>query len=147
MNLFLRASFAVGFAGLVFSAFPVIGDQPASAQSSQNPWTAWLDRDDPSLKGDYETVKNFLEDGLIEPNPVAIQCRTVAAPGAPSVNWNAPNAPKQVYSCTAERGGVCVNAEQKNGEQCLDYEVRFRYKDEEEMVKVKKHKLEKDKEK
>ena len=144
MDQFLRTFLALAVAGLVFSALPVNGDQSASAQSSQNPWTGWLDRDDPSAKGDYETVKALLAEGKMQPNPVAIQCRTVAAPGAPSVNFNATG---QVYSCTVAVGGVCVNAEQKNGEQCLDYKVRFRYKDEENIVKEKKHKLEKDKEK
>ena len=118
MNQFLRAFFALGLAGLIFSGFPMNGVQTASAQGG--PWTAWLDRDDPSGKGDYETVKDFLIEGKMQPNPVAIQCQTLAG-----VDWNGAG---QVYSCTVEVGGVCRNAEQVDGEQCKDYKVRFRYK-------------------
>lgn len=90
-------------------------DAPASAQV----WTDWLNRDTPGGSGDFETVKDFLAAGKIDPNPVAIQCRT--RDGKP---WQAAG---QTYTCDVNVGGVCRNADQSKG-RCLDYEVRFRYK-------------------
>ena len=84
-------------------------------------WTSWLDRDNPSGKGDYETVRDFVKEGVLpkEPDPVCIQCRTLDG-----VDWQDAG---QVYHCDLPLGGRCVNAE--NSEQCLDYEVRFLYPD------------------
>ncbi|MCH8172761.1 MAG: hypothetical protein IIA70_05555, partial [Proteobacteria bacterium] len=38
-------------------------------------WTSWLDRDNPSGKGDYETVSDFIKEGVLpkEPDPLCIQ--------------------------------------------------------------------------
>ena len=82
-------------------------------------WTSWLDRDNPSGKGDYETVSDFIKEGVLpkEPDPLCIQCRTLDG-----VDWQDAG---QVYHCDLPLGGRCVNAE--NSEQCLDYEVRFLY--------------------
>ncbi|MCH8322843.1 MAG: hypothetical protein IIB64_07190 [Proteobacteria bacterium] len=84
-------------------------------------WTSWLDRDNPSGKGDYETVSDFIKEGVLpqEPDPICIQCRTLDG-----VDWQDAG---QVYHCDLPRGGRCMNAE--NSEQCLDYEVRFLYPD------------------
>lgn len=95
------------------------GGAKSQGNSATEPWTDWLDRDNPSGKGDYETVKDFVTAGMIDPDPVGIQCRTLD--GQP---WQAAG---QVYSCDAAVGGVCVNSKQVGGAQCLDYEVRFRY--------------------
>ena len=43
-------------------------------------WTKWLDRDNPSGTGDYETLGNFNQNQVC-PKPVGIECRTTA--GAP----------------------------------------------------------------
>ena len=111
-----KISYAVSVAAItgLFSISIVQG------QNATQPWTDWLDRDNPSGYGDYETVTNFLDEGLLDSEPVGIQCRTVAD----KKPWTAA---KQVYSCTAAVGGVCVNSKQVDGAQCLDYEVRFRY--------------------
>ncbi len=77
-------------------------------------WTAWLDRDDPSGAGDYETRVDF--GAAVCANPIAIQCQTLAG-----VDWTQTG---EVYSCTAAAGGVCVNSSQPDG-ACMDYRVRF----------------------
>jgi len=86
-------------------------------------WTSWLDRDNSSGKGDYETVRDFIKEGVLPKDlePVCIQCRTLGG-----VDWQDAG---QNYHCELPLGGYCVNAENddENGEQCLDYEVRFFY--------------------
>jgi len=128
MKNLTKISFAIGLAatvGLFSISIVQAGDEKAGKEKSQGnkatePWTDWLDRDNPSGKGDYETVKDFLIEGLLDSQPIGIQCRTVAD----KKPWTAA---KQVYSCDAAVGGVCVNSKQVDGAQCLDYEVRFRY--------------------
>lgn len=79
-------------------------------------WTPWLDRDNPSGKGDYETLVDFLQNGQACPNPAGIQCQTLNG-----VDWTQTG---EVYSCTAALGGYCINTNQPDG-SCLDYRVRF----------------------
>ena len=80
-------------------------------------WTGWLDRDDVSGVGDFETLKDFLTAGQVRcKDPVAIQCETLGG-----VPWYQAG---EVYSCKKEVGGVCVNAQQPDG-SCQDYHVRF----------------------
>ena len=90
---------------------------PASAQ-----WTEWFDRDNPSGKGDFETLKTLIEEGNdICPNmmPDKIQCRTVFD----NVDFLVAG---EDYSWTPERGGICLNANQLDDMECEDYKVRFR---------------------
>ena len=90
-------------------------DCPPSTQ--KRPWaTEWLNRDSPGGKGDYETLSAFKEAGKACPNPIDIQCQTVAG-----VDWQESG---QVYICDPSKGGICQNAKQKSG-RCLDYKVRF----------------------
>ncbi|MCH8081353.1 MAG: hypothetical protein IID52_03080 [Proteobacteria bacterium] len=128
MNKLTKISLAIGLATVMgLSSISIAqeegkkkekGAQGQGANATE-PWTDWLDRDNPSGKGDYETVKDFVAAGIIDPGPLGIQCRTLG--GQP---WQAAG---QVYSCDATVGGVCVNSKQVGGAQCLDYEVRFRY--------------------
>lgn len=80
-------------------------------------WTGWLQRDRPSGQGDYETLQDFAAAGQSCPAPAAIECRTVD--GRP---WQQTG---EVYTCRADLGGVCRNADQPRGRQCSDYRVRF----------------------
>jgi hypothetical protein len=41
----------------------------------KNGWTAWLNRDDPSGSGDWETLSSFVQAGQSCTNPSAIECR------------------------------------------------------------------------
>jgi len=83
-------------------------------------WTPWLNRDDPSATGDWETLSDFVNAGLVCPNPIAIACRATST----GADWSTTG---EVYTCslsTPIRGGICVNADQPDG-QCLDYDVTF----------------------
>ncbi len=80
-------------------------------------WTAWLDRDDPSGSGDWETVAEFRAEGNNICNgatPIGIECQTLSG-----MNWTNTG---QAYTCNAATGGVCQNSQQQN---CQDYRVRF----------------------
>jgi hypothetical protein len=79
-------------------------------------WTPWYDFDNPSGVGDFENLETAVQQGAC-PDPVQIECR--ATDGR---DWSATG---QVYNCNLETGGACVNAAQRPGEMCLDYEVRF----------------------
>lgn len=81
-------------------------------------WTPWLDRDDPSATGDYETFKDFLAAGQVCRNVSGIECRRKKD----QVPWQNTG---EVYQCDWGTGGVCVNAKQPAGGMCSDYEVRF----------------------
>ena len=75
-------------------------------------WTGWLDRDDPTGDGDYETVADFsLQDACS--NPIAIDAQTRTS-GSSSVTH-----------VDLEYGFWCNNDEQPDGAGCADFEVRF----------------------
>ena len=88
----------------------------AIEESIDATWTAWLDRDNWSGSGDYETLSAFLAQGQACESPQAIECETTSG-----VPWDEAG---QVYTCDPQIGGVCVNANQTNG-YCSDYRVRF----------------------
>ncbi len=96
---------------------PVSGHGLTPTLGPLRKWTPWLDRDDAGGKGDYETLGAFLEEGKACANPIDIECQTTNGR-----NWRAAG---QVYTCRADVGGVCQNADQKNARRCLDYRVRF----------------------
>ncbi len=82
--------------------------------------TEWLDRDDPTGEGDYETIVDFLEEGTLPEScaePISISCRTVGT----HIDWTETG---EVYHCDRTIGGYCVNDEQPDG-TCMDYEVQF----------------------
>ena len=82
-------------------------------------WTGWLDRDNASGSGDYETIQDFIVSGQLDPScasPIAIECETTSG-----VDWTLAG---EVYICNIDAGGVCRNSEQPDG-YCQDYRVRF----------------------
>jgi hypothetical protein len=79
------------------------GASPASAGS-----TPWLDRDNPSGKGDYEGTKSLL----------SLECRLKGT--SRMITTGNP----QGYHCELPRGGWCVNDEVPGG-SCRDMEVRY----------------------
>jgi Mucin-2 protein WxxW repeating region len=86
--------------------------------SANGTWTAWLDRDDVSGQGDYETLSDVPDSSICNgARPVGIQCRTVSG----GIDWLAAG---EVYHCTIDLGGYCSNSEQPDG-SCQDYEARF----------------------
>jgi hypothetical protein len=80
-------------------------------------WTVWLNFDGPGGVGDFETLETAVRQRGVCPEPTAIQCR--ATDGR---DWTATG---QVYTCDRQTGGVCRNDQQRRGEDCLDYEVRY----------------------
>lgn len=89
---------------------------PSTTTESPGQWTAWLNRDTPGGSGDFESLTEFVKTKAVCALPVAIECRT-----RDGRDWRETG---QNYKCEPSVGGVCRNAEQKNG-RCLDYEVRF----------------------
>lgn len=80
-------------------------------------WTPWLDRDNPSGTGDFETLAGFVKNGQACEAPKKIECQTLDGRPASSTG--------QPYTCDPKVGGVCDNRKQPGGRGCLDYRVRF----------------------
>lgn len=80
-------------------------------------WTDWLNRDAPGGAGDYETLREFVKEGAACSAPLDIECQSIDGQG-----WQAAG---QVYTCSKESGGICLNREQPRGRSCKDYQVRF----------------------
>lgn len=80
-------------------------------------WTDWLDRDDPSGSGDYETLSDFPSSEVCEA-PTGIICQTVNG----DTSWDVGEGP--TVTCGASTGLACVNTNQPDG-YCEDYRVRF----------------------
>ncbi|MCJ8732753.1 hypothetical protein PDJAM_G00215200 [Pangasius djambal] len=83
-------------------------------------YTQWFDRDNPSGKGDYETLKDLRAENpkKICSQPLTIQAATLSGVSALSIGQVF-----EVYDTVT--GFACVNSQQKNEECCLDYKVRF----------------------
>ena len=70
--------------------------------------TPWLDRDNPSGKGDYETINSLLKP----------QCRFVSGGGVPSLPQ---------YQCSIPKnGGKCINGSPA-GSYCRDIKIRYHW--------------------
>lgn len=85
-------------------------------------WTSWMDRDDPSLTGDWERIFDFeLDGGSIcdGGRPSGIECRSVDG-GIDYADYDFDENIETRY-CVADTGFLCVNGD---GE-CPDFEVRF----------------------
>jgi hypothetical protein len=57
-------------------------------------WTQWLDRDNPSGSGDWETLRNF-PPAQVCPKPVGIECQTTS--GQPYQNTGTNTALEKHY--------------------------------------------------
>lgn len=103
---------------------PIFQTQVSVRQTGER-WTPWLDRDDPSGLGDFETLADFVAAGLACAEPVAIECQTTGG-----VSYQQAG---QAYTCDVETGGVCSNGDNATPQSlvdvasgCLDYRVRLR---------------------
>ena len=74
-------------------------------------WSGWIDVDNPSGVGDFETLASSPC-----PSPTAIRCE--ALDGASTI------ATGEVVTCNTSSGFACVNANQPDG-ACEDYRVQF----------------------
>ncbi|XP_033113936.1 fibrillin-2-like, partial [Anneissia japonica] len=90
------------------------------APIEQEHLTGWFNRDSPLGEGDIETLEDLKRENpyLLCDFPFGIECQTTS--GVPYT------ATGQVVKCEASIGLICRNAEQKHGDTCLDYRVRFR---------------------
>jgi hypothetical protein len=81
-------------------------------------WTGWMNRDDPSGSGDWETLADLRATNNIcnGAAPIGIDCRTLSG-----VDWRNTG---EVYTCDPAQGGICQNNLQTDG-SCQDYQVRF----------------------
>ncbi len=91
---------------------------------SPSTWTDWLDRDDASGMGDYETLDGFTN---VCESPVGVECRKITPDKSGTVFSTSKEAP-QTMGVGPTIGCYCVN-EQNGGSRtntvCYDYEVRF----------------------
>ncbi|XP_025030322.1 mucin-5AC-like [Python bivittatus] len=82
--------------------------------------TPWFDRDDPSGTGDYELLPDLMDEypDALCLQPVGIEIQT----------WDGVPASETGQHFTindASHGFACINAQQRKGVLCLDYQVRF----------------------
>ncbi len=80
-------------------------------------WSAWFNNDSQGGAGDYELLKNLVDNKQVCANPLSIECQTVSG-----ADWS--KSPL-VYHCDLSLGGFCVNQEQTAGKLCEDFKVRF----------------------
>jgi hypothetical protein len=92
-------------------------------------WTAWVNRDQPSGQGDYETRADLIKEGQIKcKQPLAAQCRyrsDGALWGSQIANFQSYSAAGPGYRCETITGGWCVNSQTTPKNSCKDSEVRF----------------------
>lgn len=80
-------------------------------------WTEWFDIDDPGASGDWEPLQALIDAHGVCAAPTAIECETVDGK-----DWKTAG---QAYRCEPGIGGICRTKEQADGQECLDYRVRF----------------------
>jgi hypothetical protein len=79
-------------------------------------WSAWLNRDDPGGRGDFETAADFTATQKGCDAPVAIEARTLNGDDGTSAG--------ELLHVSPTLGLACTNERQDDGE-CLDYTIRF----------------------
>ncbi len=85
---------------------------------TQGEWTRWLDRDDPSHTGDFESIAHHIEDGTLPcDNPTGIECLTVYGTTLKRAGEN--------VICDLKTGLVCRDEDQEDGRCHRDYMVRY----------------------
>ena len=89
----------------------------AFLQNDFGRWSAWLNRDSPGGKGDYETLNAFKKEGKLPcPKPTAIECSTVKGKSHSETG--------DKVTCNLDVGAVCINDQQEPGRQCQNYRIR-----------------------
>ncbi|XP_028409446.1 cartilage intermediate layer protein 2-like [Dendronephthya gigantea] len=82
-------------------------------------WTGWLDRDNPSGTGDWETYNSF------KPRPCRAGYRPLGANCRVKHTYQPWYAANQNIALQCTSGGfVCKNSD--NTQYCKDYEIQFR---------------------
>lgn len=112
MTRFWKCAVVVAIAALA------LGLQPRAALADD--WGNWLDRDDPTATGDWETTKDH--NPCNGQTPAQIQCRVK---GTNQMVTEGQTIDGVVYHCNAASGGWCVNPS-PGKVQCKDLEVRYK---------------------
>ncbi|XP_077422338.1 mucin-5AC-like [Vanacampus margaritifer] len=83
-------------------------------------WTPWFDRDNPSGKGDFETLPDLHKENpwKICKHPIKIEIKTTSGDSASSTG-------DVIYAADTDVGFVCRNCDQPHRGKCADYQVRF----------------------
>ena len=131
-------AYSFAFAGAVlFSGTAAHAQSPAAAicppgQDCPCAWSGWLNRDQPTAKGDYETRADLIKEGKLKcRRPLAVQCRyrPNGAMWGTQIGTGSSYPPTVTagpgYHCETITGGWCVNADTKPKGSCKDSEVRF----------------------
>src|SRR6478609_6066614 len=89
-------------------------------------WTAWLDRDNPSGNGEYETRGDFPA-GSVCANPIGIEAKYENDTGIAVIIAQNGTAPNYLRAFTPSAGLVCIDSDQTSRglPACKDYSVRF----------------------
>jgi cartilage intermediate layer protein len=125
---------AVGAICSIGQAQTVQAQTPAVCPPGQEcpcTWSGWVNRDQPSGQGDYETLPDLIKEGKLKcRRPLAVQCRYTpngAVWGSQiGTGTTYPPAPTAAgYHCETLKGGWCVNKDLKPTGTCKDSEVRF----------------------
>ncbi|XP_077363302.1 mucin-5AC-like [Festucalex cinctus] len=87
--------------------------------TSDECWTPWFDRDDPSGTGDYETLSDLHKErpGKICEHPIQIEVKTKSGASVGSTG-------DMIHVSDTRRGFICKISDQPKG-YCADYQVRF----------------------
>ncbi|XP_061137029.1 uncharacterized protein LOC133155599 isoform X3 [Syngnathus typhle] len=88
--------------------------------TSDQCWTSWFDRDDPSGTGDYEILYELYKEypGKICEHPKGIEVRTILGESVGSTA-------NVIQVSDTHIGFICRNADQPHNWPCQDYKVRF----------------------
>ncbi|XP_061775448.1 cartilage intermediate layer protein 1-like [Nerophis ophidion] len=106
----------------VMIVFLLVGNEvQAKTPGSSSPsvcWTKWFDRDNPSGKGDFETLSDLRREypGYICQKPLQIDVETTSGVSVSS---------DVIFVSDTTTGFICLNSDQKKG-RCRDYRVRFK---------------------
>ena len=78
-------------------------------------WTGWMDRDNPSGTGDWETVSDAVSMGGC-PNPIWVECKTTTG-----LDWWQTH---EVIQFSTSGGCICKNSDQPDKTCNYDYKIR-----------------------
>ncbi|XP_049561842.1 cartilage intermediate layer protein 1 isoform X4 [Orcinus orca] len=93
--------------------------KPADPLDSPGEWTTWFNIDHPGGQGDYERLDaiHFYYGHQVCPRPLRLEARTT--------DWIPAGSTGQVVHGSPLEGFWCLNREQRPGQNCFNYTVRF----------------------
>lgn len=81
-------------------------------------WTEWYNRDGPDGTGDWETLTDLKKaNPEICNDPLQVQCQTTTGLDYTQTG--------EVVTCAPDKGAICINSQQPDGECDYNYQVRF----------------------